>query len=60
MEGLQQTEDERAREMNGTCEFSQPAKISQSGKFPGIIQLPSPLRHLQNRRLKIVRKQSCK
>ena len=36
MKGLQQTKDERAREMNsGTCKFSQAVKIWQFGKFLG-------------------------
>ena len=39
---------------------SGPANFRRLQKFPGRKLLPSPLRHLQNRRLKIVRKRTCK
>ena len=47
--------DERSGEKNSGL-----ANFRRLRKFPGRKLLPSPLQHLQNRRLKFVRKRTCK
>ena len=58
---IETREDEQCRLRKfATCEIPQVVKISQPGNSQAQKQPPSSLQHLQNRKPKIMRTQTCK